>query len=64
MTPSIYFPIFGTLGKYRRAGSEGGRLGGRKRKVIRGMDWSNLAGCPERAMDLPLASDRPQPLEG
>lgn len=39
--------------------------GGRKRKVIRRMDWSNLeAGCPERAMDLPLVSYPPQLCDG
>lgn len=58
------FPHLKTWGKYKRASPEGEGLGERKRKTIRRMHWSNLAGCPERAMNFLLPSDPPRPLEG
>lgn len=54
------FPHLKTRGKYKRASPEGEGLGERKRKAIRRMHWSNLAGCPERAMNFLLTSDPPR----
>lgn len=60
---SYIFLHFGNTRKTQRTNLEGGGVGSQKKEGHRRMDWFNLAGCPERAIDLLLVSDPPRPLE-